>query len=229
MGASQQVLLIAEQPTAAAAPVVESRNAVRSTSFSNSHSVTMPSGVVAGDLILVVFSCSAASTTQAINTGVSGSNWSTLFTVADSAIRTVAYAKIAEGGDALTITTSASAWTSRTAYRISGCDSVAKVYAQTQVVQSNNAPDPASFAPSFGSAEYLWIACVQWNGASSPISLTGYPSSYVGTQTSSAPDAANKCGSGSAELTATAASENPGAFALSTSVLNRCQVIAVRG
>lgn len=214
----------------AAAPVVESRNAVRSTTFTTSHSVTMPSGISAGDLILVVFSNNSTGTTQSIDTGVSGVNWSTLATVADTSnIRTVVYAKIAAGGDALTITTSASAWTSRTAYRISGCDSVAKVYTQTQAIQVNAAPDPSSFAPSFGSAAYLWIACAQWLGAASPISLSGYPSTYVGTQTSSAPDATNKCGSGSAETTTTAASENPGAFTLSASTNNRCQVIAVRG
>jgi hypothetical protein len=124
------------------------------TTNTTSHAITMPTGIQAGDLLLCVFSVDAAPTVS-VNTGVSGDNWKKLGQASYSTTVTGAvFWKIAEGSDALTLTTTSSEQSSHIVYRISGGKSVSGTSANGSSTNSN----PPSHTGHNGTEKYLWIA-----------------------------------------------------------------------
>lgn len=136
-------------------PTSKSRASGRTTiSNTTSHSITMPAGVVPGDIIVVSFAVDGAPTVS-INTGVSGSNWNLLGQASNSTVVTNAIAwKVAEGGDVLTLTTSAAEQSSHISTRWQDASSVTGSSANGSSTNSN----PPSHTPGGGSLNYAWMA-----------------------------------------------------------------------
>lgn len=193
-------------------PVVESRS---KTSYpgptaSSSHVVTMPSGIVAGDLLLCL-----ALTDDLTITGMSESSgyWAELFDVSYANLhRLAAFWKLASGSDSLTITFSGGS--ERIAYicwRISGARAV---YASSATATgTSDYPDPPNCAPGIGTKDFLWIASAGYLSAGTT-AYSAFPSGYSNTN-----DMATSTRSGTivhllgtCEKTANGSSENPGTF-----------------
>lgn len=193
---------IVEDPNSAATatPVVQSRSSGASAAVnSTSHSITMPSGITAGDLLVIFFSTDGNSD-AAINSG----NWVKLEEGHDASNVTGAvFYKYAEGSDTATVTTSGSEQSSHIVLRISG--------AGVPIAGATNGNSTNSDPPSLDtgvSKNYLWVATRMGD---STVTATGAPSGYSNLQSQAA------AGTGgasvdTAEYASTASTEDPGTF-----------------
>ena len=127
-----------------------------------SHPLTMPSGIGVGNLLLAIIGTDGTEA-PTINTGVSGVNW-TIEDVDNTYNTGQIIWKIAEVGDALTLTTTASEKTSAIIYRISCFDTDDPVKSTHTAGNSANA-DPPSITPDYGAVNYLVIAVAITNDA----------------------------------------------------------------
>ena len=191
------------------------------TAGGTSHVLTLPTGIGAGDLIIAYFNMGWAGFGGASNVWPSG--WVSSFEVnlgtsPDGRIQ-VEY-KVADGteGSTVTVTTPAG----QSIYQIhripSGSYTGTPVSAVTGTSFSTN-PDPPSLTSGFGVVPTLWIAGAHWfNGGSS---LTSYPSGYSNGQVTSN-------GIATARKVTTAASENPGTFAITLGPWQVASTVAVQ-
>lgn len=193
-------------------PVVEGRS---KTSYpgptaSSSHVVTMPSGIVAGELLFVV----AHTDDLASASGMSASaGWTEVCDVANTNThRLAAYSKIAEGSDSLTITLSTSSERlNYICWRISGARAV---YASgTTQTGSSTSHNPPTCAPGVGAKDFLWIA-VAGELSAGDTAYSSFSSGYGNTNNMAA---FTRSGTaihllGTCEKTANGSSEDPGTF-----------------
>lgn len=198
-------------------PVVEGRS---KTSYpgptaTTSHVITLPSGIVAGELLFVV----AHTDDLASASGMSASaGWTEVCDVANTNYhRLAAYSKIAEGSDSLTITLSTSSERlNYICWRISGARAV---YASgTTGTGSSTAHDPPNCTPGVGTKDFLWIA-VAGELSATDMTYSSFSSGYGNTNNMAA---LTRSGTvthllGSCEKEANGSSENPGAFTATTS------------
>ena len=168
---------------------------------SSSPAYNLPSGIEAGDLLLVVVGTCCGN-------AVSISGWSEIFSVSGDSAGTSArgvhgFYKIADGSEGSTVTASVSGGngSNSQAWRISG----AQVISGTATTSDGTTPDPPSHTPSWGDAT-LWIAVM--NGRSTDISA--WPSGYDDDQleVSRSPNVWAASGA----LSAKASSQDPGTF-----------------
>jgi hypothetical protein len=123
---------------------------------STTHVITMPSGIVAGERLVVLWSKDGGTgSTFAIDTVASGSDWVEAAQATRSAnVTGVLFWKIATGSDALTLTTSVGEQSAHLCYRISNAAGVTA----TAVSGSSANANPPPHTPPTGEASYLWIA-----------------------------------------------------------------------
>lgn len=200
-----------QHPTTAPAVAARSQ-AASAAADSTSHSITLPSGISAGDLLVCVFSVDAAPTVS-VNTGVSGDNWQKLGQASNGSNSTGAiFYKIAEGSDVLTLTTTSSEQSSHICFRITGVMSTPDIGGTSSNGSSTNG-DPPLHTPTNGTQNYLAIATLSTDAQ---VVATGAPSGY-GNLTTQAAAGANGASTSVADLTLSgAASENPGTFTNTT-------------
>lgn len=179
-------------------------------SQSTSHSITLPSGVQAGDILVIFFTTNGVTHTPP-------AGWTQLLTEiggTSNAIRHSVFTRTADGseGSGVTITTSANTGHVYVAYRVSGG---ASVEGQITSVGSNLNPDPPSLSPAWGEAKTLWIAAMgarsQGFGAGS-LAITGFPSGYSDQLGPSA----GLWVTGAAWRDSEAGTENPGTFTINS-------------
>lgn len=176
---------------------------------STSHTVSLPAGIAAGDLLIVEFSCDGS----AIVTFPAGF---TKFFDADSSFNVLAAAfRQADGTEGATITviSSISEKSAHAAYRITGHEDPATQPPEVSVAAfgSDALPDPGSLAPTGGTKDYLWIAC---HGHDGDKTVTAFPANYL-NGISAQGSTATSVGIGSAERELNTASDNPGPFTIS--------------
>ena len=167
----------------------------------SSHPITYPSGIVAGDLILIVFANGIATSGETPPSGFSqiASDYQSYYRVC------VAY-KFATGGETSgTYYTTQGQRGSWIVYRISGAANIA---ISTVVKNTNANPDPGPLTSGFGAVNTLWIAA--YGGSQS---ATAFPASYTAGHT--AISGSSRVASAQRNLNAT--SENPGIFTTSPS------------
>lgn len=190
-------------------PVVQARAKGHNTVDTTSHAITLPGGIQAGELLLVVFTTDEAPTVT-VDTGVSGSDWTLLISTAQSTnVRGVILHKIADGGgtDVLTLTTSTSQQSSHISMRITGHQESVPISSQSLTDNGSN-PNPPALTPATGQRSYLWIACRC--GDSNANVATAQPSGYsnffqeVGSL--------NGSSTATAERLLNASTEDPGAW-----------------
>jgi hypothetical protein len=129
-------------------PVIEATQTSGDSTSLTSRDVTLPSGIVSGDLLVVQILMNVNNLTI---TG--GNGWTEAFNATSGgADRHAVVWKIAAGSDVLNISSTAARF-SAIAYRISGADSFA-IQATTGQFTTY---DPPALTPGAGTKKYMWI------------------------------------------------------------------------
>lgn len=204
-----------------ATPVVETTANTAEAGNSSSHSISMPTSIAVGDLIIVFFGHSRTAGVS-VDTGVSGFNWieldETLFPVSSVKDTAAVYWKTAEGSDALTLTTSASHRSTAISYRISGASTV--TYDIALSVGAGN-PDPPSHDAG-SSKNFLWLVAAMTQEGDWPTTL---PANYTNLLQEQDGGLGTSVTSGRRELATQI--ENPDAFTGGLTTENAAYTIAV--
>jgi hypothetical protein len=184
----------------------------------SSSSVNLPAGVVAGNLLIIVFACENNGAQPSTPTG-----WSLLSGPTVNGIGLTIFYKTAAGGETSVTVSHGNNRTAWTCYRISGWQGTPEV--GTAATGSSTAPNPPSLTPSWGSTKTLWLATAALAGNSG---TPTYPTNY----TNGISDKSTQAGVGdaramSAQRELAAVSEDPGAFT-TTSGSWVAQTIAIR-
>ena len=188
-------------------PQVAAVNGGNNTTNSTEHTVNLPSGIQAGDLLLVFFASDVAPTI-AFPEG-----WTQLFQTSwASLVNFGAWYRVADGneGATITVTTSSEEMTAHTSYRITGYIGVPEV--GTAATGSTITPDPPSLSPSWGAQDTLWLAACA-NDRERFVAT--YPDDYTDGLNDLTSGKVEGCGVGTARRERNTATENPGAFTIS--------------
>lgn len=199
------VALLFAVPAWATCPAIQTTSA-GNTADSTSHAVTLPSGISAGDLIVIGFAMNNAGSvtwgtfTELFDDPGTGTGVGIAF----------AYKRAAGGETSETVTTSASDTAAFVSYRISGIHASSNPEAGTVVNDSSGATEPnsPSLTPSWGAEDTLWLSFITKNDDSDPIS---YPTNYSSGQIEDSTTGVSAAAAMSAQCL-NAASENPGAY-----------------
>lgn len=197
-----------QHPTTAPAIAARSQGGTSAVD-TTSHSITLPSGISAGDLLIVVFSVDGAPTVS-VNTGVSGSNWNKLGQDSNSTTVTGAiFWKVAEGSDALTLTTSSAEQSTHICFRITGVMPGLTDISGTSANGSSTNGNPPDHTPPNGTQNYLSIATLSTDAQ---VVATAAGASYVNLTTQTAAGANGASTSVADRTLSGASSENPSPF-----------------
>jgi hypothetical protein len=203
---------------------VSNNNATNSTS----HTVTLPTGIAAGDLLVILF-VSDGSSTISVTSPASGWTATTIGFANGTTARLSLLERIADGAEAstITVTTSANQMSAWTGYRITGTDTSQAIDVATAAPATTQNPDPPSGTAVWGGAEdNLFIAVAAWD--SNP-TLSTYPTNYsTGQLTAVANNATHGAGVASACRELAADTDDPGTFALSASIAAVGQTLIIR-
>jgi hypothetical protein len=197
-------------------PAIGSSNNNGTPANTTAPSMNLPSGIVAGNLLLGIICGPVGSYTWP-------AGWTEIL---DASALSAAY-RIADGseGASITITNTNSAPHAMFCYRITGTDGSRAPAAAGGTAGSTATPDPPSLTPPWGSADNLWFAVVRRNSAAAP---TGFPTNYTLSQINQADGGSTLEGSvGVRQLTAS--SDDPGTFAFAASATSMTATIAVKG
>jgi hypothetical protein len=171
------------------------------------HSITLPSGIQAGDLLLVFFATDGDNTitdSQTFTVLGSQSNGTNLFTA-------VLY-KIAVGSDTLTITTSISEPSSHVCYRIDGWESTFAPELSTVNGAWTEFPNSLILTPTWSQDDTLWISVA---GGDRYETVDSYPSNYTLQQKYEGGGGNQDCNVSVAGRNLNASNEDPGQFDMS--------------
>lgn len=192
-----------------------------------SHSVSLPGGVQADDLLLVFFSARSATNTPTITWP---GNWTSLitdyYTFDGYVVDSVAY-KVADGdeGSTTTITTATSAVSAHQAFRITDYQGVpvASATGDTGTATPNPPSLSSSWEVSYGT---LWIAGFG-GGRNADRALSSYPTDYTDGHFTKTSAGYSYVGSARRELMAS--SEDPGVFTLSDVIYGHAWTVGIQG
>lgn len=190
--------------------VVTTNTSVDDTDTLN-HTVSLPSGIVSGNLLIVPF-CTDGDESVGFPAG-----WTEIFELAFGIVTlAVAYRK-ADGteGATITVTTGTTEQSSHCSYHITGHEDPTTQAPEISVggldISAN--PDPDSLTPTGGAKDYLWLAI---HGHDVNRTTDAFPTSYSNGISTQGANAAGT-GIGCAERQLNASSENPGTFTISAS------------
>lgn len=201
-------------------PVIEAsaESSSGTTAGVTSHVVTLPAGITAGELLLVIL---AKGSTAATINALAG--WTELLDENSANGLYVAY-RVADGseGASITLTSSAATRSAQIAYRISNAEDPAVQSPEigTTATASSTAPNPPSRAVTGGPKDILSIAFLSRSGeeADDDTWTTAAPASYSGLlQKSAGTSGTNLAGMiAAASRQVTTSSEDPGNFTIAT-------------
>jgi hypothetical protein len=157
-------------------PAVQGTNTSGESTDTTTHTVSLPTGVSGGDLLIVFFACDANETV----TWPTADGWSSIFHQTNNVTLDIGY-KIADGteGSTITVSTGSIEQSAHISYRITGYDSDRAPEVSTGATGNSTAPNPDSLTPTGGAKDYLWIAV---EGNDNESAATGYPGSYTNGQ-----------------------------------------------
>ncbi len=185
-------------------PVVAAENGGRQNSNTTTHIINLPTGISAGNLLLVLFSVDN-------NPAVTWpAGWTTLYNTSNGDRYQLRY-RIANGaeGSSITLTTSSSERSAHTSFRITGHDS-AKAPEIAFTSGSGRNPDPPELFPSWGGDDTLWFAVA--HGQRADRLVTKYPQDYVNGRNDAGGTDNNGTWVASARQGLNDVSENPASF-----------------
>lgn len=194
-------------------PIVDATNTSNTSSATTSHTVNLPAGIVAGNLLIIVFGNFTAASTVTIT------GYTQLVTQTNTNGRLTVLYKTATGSEGSTVsatTSGAGTISAHNSYRISGWSGTPEA-ATTSGTDAN--PNPPSLTPSWTTTKTLWIAATNADRVGASLTVSAFPSGYSGgiQNTGTLPVQPATC-TGSAWVNSQAASEDPGTFSLSNSV-----------
>lgn len=205
-------------------PQVAATNTSIDASAVTSHTVNLPTGINAGDLLIVVFGQSVSQNQPTFPAG-----WTRMFpAMANNIGGTWAY-RVADGleGATITVTTGAACQAAHWSARITGHDVTQPPESQSFWDSGTTGhPNPGTVVPTGGAKDYLFIvAAVQDSG----VVCTAAPTSFTNLQTASSGATADvSCGVSIARRQLNAASGGASAFtAEATTDSWLAQIIAV--
>ncbi|HEX9892614.1 MAG TPA: hypothetical protein VGA78_01770, partial [Gemmatimonadales bacterium] len=202
-------------PTAGSPAVAATNTSVNNTA-NTQHTVSLPSGIQSGNLLIVVFGYKAGSSQTITWPG----GWTQFFRSDRSTNVGVAAAyRQADGSEGATITvqTGTSAKTSHLSYRITGAENPATQPPESLDSNGNSTtPDPPSLTPTGGAKDYLWIAVELNNHTGTSIPITAFPANYSGSIQANGDT--NNSTTGAAYRQLNAASEDPSNFSIGTAI-----------
>lgn len=203
------------------AQVVTTSTGISAPTASTTHTITNPSGVVAGDLII---SCVMMGNASGVSWGNDGFAILGPWDSQASHILTCG-SKLSDGteGATTTMTSVGSATSKFASYRITGQNADGAIATGNPMAKgSSTFPDPPSVTPSWGSADNLVIAVA---GLANAVHIIGfpYPDNNIAAGDATTTDNIGMC---SDELTAS--SHNPGVFTAAASGSWLAQTIVVR-
>lgn len=152
-------------------PVIQSSTKSK-TNGASSHSVSLPASIVAGELLVMFFTCDSGSTIT------TPSGWTVQKDISNAQRRLATYTKVATGseGATVTVTTSGTTDSVHASYRVA--TNVYTVTVSAGAIATDNTPDPDSLTNG-ASGKYLWFAV-----ACSQTAATVFPTNYTtNTQT----------------------------------------------
>ena len=210
-------------------PVVESTATSATSTAGTNHVVTLPSGIQAGDLIVICMSIGNVAATLNAH-----ADYSELLDENAAVGLKILYRWAAGGESNPTFVSSASTRDATVAFRISGAANPATQAPQigTTATGTSVNPDPPTTTPTGGAKDYLWIAVCGSAGeqADDGTYATAFPSGYNSNQLEKTCGVAGTNLGGliaAATKQANAASDNPGTFTVSENAAWRAQTIAV--
>lgn len=211
-------------------PAVAATNTTAGSTASASAVVNLPTGIVSGNLLLVLHRSAVGTDSHA----VSGGGWTNLFNNAADASddRISLWYRQADGTEGATITiTQTSSKFASLAWRVTGHEDPATQAPEfaTLVVGTSATPNPGSLSPTGGAKDYLWLWMGGWEGeqASPPVGSPVNYSSPIGANSGTAGVVATNCRVASAERILNSVSEDPGAWTISVSDDWTATVVAV--
>ena len=178
----------------------------------NPGTVTMPSGIVAGELLIAI--CAGDTSGSMSQSG--GSDWSIIGgpTNNGTAVCGAIFAKIAAGSDTLSVQFEANDFAA-VCFRVQnhGVSNVATdITVGTPATGSDNAPNPPNCDPSNGTHNYLWI---EGFASDDDDNTTNYETSgWTPIGQAESAQSTSSCMAAAAFLQAAAASQNPGTMAM---------------
>lgn len=193
-------------------PVVEARaTSSQTTSSVTAQVVTLPSGIVAGDLIIV--SISGGTTGNSYTWPGSWAEQSDFeITTGETEGMSTAYLWAVGGETSVQVDSAIGTRTTHCSVRISGAENPATQVPDIATVSGGAAPegDPPNLAPAAGAKDYLWIATA---GSANGGIYTAAPTDYLNLQTvNSGAATSSHTACGMAERSINASSANPSAF-----------------
>jgi hypothetical protein len=185
-------------------------------SGADSHDVTLPSGIAAGDLLLMFVN--APSDDGVPFTEPTG--WDLVAETETAIMGTVLFSRVADGGEGATATVGceASCDLAAVTLRISGHDGFE---AEAPGVGNSGSIDPPAITPTGGEQEYLFLAVCGFRGSGD---LTDTPDNY--TEVETAEDVGN-IRTLVYERTLTATTEDPSTFDFTTNNAHSEWTVAV--
>lgn len=198
------------------------------------HNVTMPAVVDTGDLLVVLFTNDGNATVTTPAGWTAPTNNTALGNT--NQVRGSVFVKDAAGtedGTTVNFQTSASEEAAAQVYRIPAAKwegNIASVeVANNGIAGTTNAPDSPNLDPAgWGTENTLWIAYAAGSSYTAPNATSGYPDSYINGWHTISNTGNNGASTTSAQRIFNAASENPPAFAMSTTSAGAAFTIAVR-
>jgi len=194
-------------------PSVASKNNSYHADSVTLHTVNLPAGIQAGDLLLVFFGIrSSSAITISFPVG-----WTKILNLNGARSHLGIGWREADGneGATITVTTDLSGRSSHISYRITGAidPDIQPPEVSTGSSGTSTAPDPDSLPPTGGAKDYLWIA-LECNDDGTTI-VSAYPADYNDNQEyRDVPGQTYACTLGVATRELNASAEDPGAFTI---------------
>jgi hypothetical protein len=156
-GGKGHIRIIYYAPPAEGYPYITSRSYNRQISNTISHAITMPDGIEAGDLLIIVFTSDGD---DSANYSI-GEDWNNLVVAQNgTTVSGGIFYKIAEGSDTATISTDGSERSSHVVISMKYAD----IPTATSANGSSENADPPSHDAG-ASAKYLWLVTGGWDGS----------------------------------------------------------------
>ena len=187
-------------------PTIAAVNGGNNATNNVNHTVNLPAGIVAGNLLLVFFA------SDSVDAVTFPGGWTELYDAQDGTHRHVGKYRVADGGEGATIvvTTTNPQMSAHTTYRVTDYTGTPEVSARG--TGNSVVPDPPSLTPSWGLKTTLWFAVTSYDLGT--ITVNTYPAGYGNTRNDRA-NHAEGVGLGNARKEDPVATEDPGVFTIS--------------
>ena len=193
-------------------PAVATVNYSEETVGTTTHDVLLPTGISAGDLLLLFMGIDGNPTISGMPGG-----WNNIMSATTTTLRGEAWYKFAVGGESdFAYTSSARERSVNRTWRVTGAHaSSAPEFSATQPTGSATSANFPTATPSWGAEDSLWVCFAALDGS---ISATGYPTNFTDNQfTDESGGGVDGAGVGICSQNLNAASLNPDSMTFSAS------------